>query len=141
MYELIDRPVTDLDKGGRFLIWSMRSWVAATGARSCSVEALAPAFSKWRMLSGLQPFLRVMALLNRHGLDNFMFCALPCNHVSEHEAIIVSLLANCEHGPTVVQGTLDLLVEEEAVGATMVSLSQLHRAMEAAGIRPSPCVR
>ena len=26
MYEFVDRPITSLDKGCRFLIWSMRSW-------------------------------------------------------------------------------------------------------------------
>lgn len=94
MYEFVDRPVTSLDHGGRFLVWSMRSWVKAMGERSCPAGAIAPAFGQWRMLSGLQPFLRIMALFNRHGLENFQFCALPCNHVSEHEAIIVSLICN-----------------------------------------------
>jgi hypothetical protein len=138
MYEFVDRPVTSLDHGGRFLVWSMRSWVKAMGERTCPAGAIAPAFAQWRMLSGLQPFLRVMALFNRHGLENFQFCALPCNHVSEHEAIIVSLLCNLhEDRPALVHDTLTLLVEEEAIADLLASLSHLGKAMDAAAITPA----
>jgi hypothetical protein len=137
MYEFVDRPVTSLDHGGRFLVWSMRSWVKAMGERTCPAGAIAPAFGQWRMLSGLQPFLRVMAMLNRHGLENFQFCGLPCNHISEHEAIIVSLLCNLrEDRSALVHDTLTLLVEEEAIGDLLTSLSHLGKAMEAATISP-----
>lgn len=137
MYEFVDRPVTSLDHGGRFLVWSIRSWVKAMGERTCPAGAIAPAFGQWRMLSGLQPFLRIMALFNRHGLENFQFCALPCNHISEHEAIIVSLLCNLrEERPGLVHDTLALLVEEEAIGDLLTSLDQFGKAMEAAAISP-----
>lgn len=137
MYEFVDRPVTSLDHGGRFLVWAMRSWVKAMGERTCPAGAIAPAFGQWRMLMGLQPFLRVMALFNRHGLENFQFCALPCNHVSEHEAIIVSMvcgLRDCR--PDAVRDTLAFLVEEEAIGEALAALANLGRAMEAAAIYP-----
>lgn len=135
MYEFVDRPVTGLAHGGRFLVWSMRSWVKAMGERTCPAGTIAPAFAQWRMLAGLQPFLRAMALFNRHGLDNFQFCALPCNHVSEHEAIIVSLLCNLHEGRTdLVHDTLTLLVEEEAIGDLLAALSALGAAMRAAAI-------
>lgn len=137
MYEFVDRPVTSLDHGGRFLVWSMRSWVKAMGERSCLAGAIAPAFGQWRMLSGLQPFLRIMALFNRHGLENFQFCALPCNHVSEHEAIIVSLICNLREGRSdLVHDTLTLLVDEEAIGDLLSSLSLLGTAMAAAALLP-----
>jgi hypothetical protein len=138
MYEFVDRPVTSLDHGGRFLVWSMRSWVKAMGERTCPAGAIAPAFAQWRMLSGLQPFLRTMAAFNRHGLENFQFCALPCNHISEHEAIIVSLLCNLrEDRPGLVHDTLTLLVEEEAIADLLTSLSHLGKAMDAAAITPT----
>jgi hypothetical protein len=90
------------------------------------------------MLMGLQPFLRVMALFNRHGRENFQFCALPCNHISEHEAIIVSLLCNLrEDRPGLVHDTLTLLVEEEAIADLLTSLSHLGKAMDAAAITPT----
>lgn len=138
MYEFVDRPVTSLDHGGRFLVWSMRSWVKAMGERTCPAGAIAPAFGQWRMLSGLQPFLRIMALFNRHGLENFQFCALPCNHVSEHEAIIVSLICNLREGRSdLVHDTLTLLVDEEAIGDLLSSLSLLGTAMAAAALLPA----
>lgn len=117
MYDFLDRPVTSLDHGGRFLVWSTRSWVKAVSERKCPTSVIAGAFGKWDMLQGLQPFLRMMALFNRHGLENFQFCALQCNHVSEHEAIIISLVcALRDERPAALRETLDLLVEEEAVG-------------------------
>lgn len=138
MYDFLDRPVTSLDHGARFLVWSTRSWVKAMCEKECPASVIAPAFAKWNMLQGLQPFLRMMALLNRHGLENFQFCALSCNHVSEHEAIIVSLARSLGVSQAAsVRSTLDLLVEEEAVGDLILALSQLHKAMTVAGINPS----
>lgn len=137
MYDFLDRPVTSLDHGGRFLVWSTRSWVKAMAEKKCPASVVAPAFRKWNMLSGLQPFLRMMALFNRHGLENFQFCALQCNHVSEHEALIISLIrALREARSAALRKTLDLLVEDEAVGDLILALSQLGRAMDAAGIYP-----
>lgn len=142
MYDFLDRPVTSLDHGGRFLVWSARSWVNAVSQRKCPASAIAPAFAKWNMLQGLQPFLRMMALFNRHGLENFHFYALPCNHVSEHEAIIITLMCSLRDArPDAVRETLDLLVEEEAVGDLILSLTHLGQAMDRAAIypvRPAP---
>lgn len=135
MYDFMDRPVTSLDHGGRFLVWSSRSWVKGMAEKSCPASVIAPAFRKWNMLQGLQPFLRMMALFNRHGLENFEFCALRCNHVSEHEAIIISLVCGLrESRPATVRQTLDLLVEEEAVGDLILALSHLGKAMDEAGV-------
>ncbi len=137
MYDFLDRPLTGLDDGGRFLVWSMRMWVTASGERVCPASRLAPPFSHWRMLSGLQPFLRMMVLFNRYGLSNLGFCAMPCNHISEHEAIILSLLCSLrddrgERLPT----TLALLVDEDGICGLIEATSHLVRAMEAAGIAP-----
>jgi hypothetical protein len=141
MYDFLDRPVTSLDRGGRFLIWSARNWVKATNEMKCPVGVIAPAFGNWNMLPGLAPFLRLMALFKRHGMENFQFCPLECNHVSEHEAIIVSMVCSLRDAPPkAVRETLELLVEEEAVGNVVVALWQLDQAMGAAGIQPGrPC--
>lgn len=142
MYEFVDRPISSLDSGGRFLVWSMRSWVKAMGDKTCPAGAIAPAFAQWRMLAGLQPFLRLMALFNRNGLENFQFCALPCNHISEHEAIIVSLLCGLRDShPGAVRDTLAFLVEEEAIGDCLAALADLGRAMTTAEIYPARSVR
>lgn len=139
MYDFLDRPVTSLDHGGRFLIWSMRNWVRARINNTCPANALAKAFEKWSMLPGLHPFLRMMALLNRHGLANFEFCALNCNHISEHEAIILSLMGSLQDRPAgAIHATISLLVEEECIGDVVVVISEIRKAMDRAGIHPGP---
>lgn len=68
-------------------------------------------------------------------LGEFQFCALQCKHVSEHEAIIISLVCGLrESRPATVRQTLDLLVEEEAVGDLILALSHLGKAMDEAGV-------
>ncbi len=107
------------------------------GDKTCPAGSIAPAFAQWRMLPGLQPFLRVMALFNTKGLENFQFCALPCNHISEHEAIIVSMVCALRDSRAgSVHDTLALLVEEEAIGDCLASLTALGQAMETAAIFP-----
>jgi hypothetical protein len=137
MYDYIDRPVTQLDPGGRFLIWSMRSWVRAMRGDSCPATGLAPAFAKWKMIGGLQPFNRTMLLLDRDALETFRFCSLGCNRVSEHEAIIISLIATAgRSGTQRVTGTLALIVEEDSIGDLLQCLCELARAMSAARLLP-----
>jgi hypothetical protein len=137
MYEFLDRPVTSLDPGGRFLIWAMRSWVKSMDDKRCPATTVGTAFAKWDMLTGLQPFLRMMALFNRHGLETFQFCPLRCNHVSEHEALILSLvIAHRDSQPETVRNTLALLAEEEAIGQLITAFSELGRSMAKALIFP-----
>lgn len=135
MYDFLDRSISELDQGGRCVVWAARSWVNAKSRQVCAANAVVGPFGKYRLLSGLQPFLRMMALFNRYGLENFEFCSLPCNHVSEHEALILSLVCSVreDHLSTVNQ-TLGLLVEDEAIGELLVSLSQFEKALSAAGI-------
>lgn len=138
MYDFLDRPVTSLDPGGRFLIWSMRSWVKAMGERQCPANAIGNAFARWNMIRGLQPFLRMMALFNRSGLETFQFCSLPCNHVSEHEALILGLVCGLNDGrPDVLRDTLAMLVEEDSIGELIDSLGSLGQSLAAASIFPS----
>lgn len=137
MYDFLDRPVTSLDPGGRFLVWSMRSWVKAMGDRMCPATVIGGAFAKWNMIRGLQPFLKMMTIFNRTGLETFHFCALPCNHVSEHEAIILSLVCSLRDSrPDCVRDTLALLVEEESIGDVIDAIGALGDAMTHASIFP-----
>lgn len=137
MYDFLDRPVTSLDPGGRFLVWSMRSWVKAMGDRQCPATVVGGAFARWNLIRGLQPFLKMMTIFNRTGLETFHFCALPCNHVSEHEAIILSLVCSLrDDRPDTLQGTLALLVEEESIGDLIEALTALGSTMNDAAIFP-----
>src|SRR5690606_2370078 len=90
------------------------------------------------MTPGLLPFLRMMLLFNNHGLETFGFCALACNHISEHEAIILSLVCSLEDGrPNAVRAMAARLVEEERVDNLVMSLSVLGRNLSAAAIFPA----
>ena len=138
MYDFVDRPVTTLDPGGRFLVWGMRRWVKAMNDRQCPAQAIGRAFAKWHMLAGMQPFLRIMALFNYYGLETFGFCQLQCNHISEHEAIILNLVCSLRDSrPEIVRDTAALLVEEDHIGDLIASLSALGRSMDDAAIYPA----
>lgn len=137
MYQYVDRPLSTLDEGCRFLVWSMRAWVTAIGSKRCPAQTLAPVFARWRMIGGLQPFHRAMLLFNRDALETFVFCPLCCDRVSEHEAMILELVASLrDRGPSATRATLDLLVAEESVGDVLEVLSKLGAAMAIAGIFP-----
>jgi hypothetical protein len=125
MYEYLDRRVTSLDKGGQFLIWSMRSWVRALSERQCPGAWLGPAFAKWSVLTALPQFHAFMAILNRDALEALSFCQLTCQRVSEHEAILLSLFrrSSCEERQP-IRDTIALLVDEVAVEPLFDALTQ-----------------
>ncbi|MDE8650129.1 hypothetical protein [Novosphingobium album (ex Liu et al. 2023)] len=142
MYEFVDRPLSTLDPGCRFLVWSMRAWVMMLGNRACPAQAIAPAFARWRMIGGLQPFHRAMLIFNRDALETFAFCSLGCDHVSEHEALILSLACQLrETGPEAARDTLLLLVAEDSVGDLLEALASLNAAMAVAGIFPGEAIQ
>ena len=137
MYQYVDRPLTTLDEGCRFLVWSMRAWVTAIGHKRCPAQLLAPAFAKWKMIGGLQPFHRAMLLFNRDGLETFAFCPLACTHVSEHEAVILELITSLrDRGAQATRETLELLLAEESLGEMLETLSKLGAVLAIAGIFP-----
>jgi hypothetical protein len=137
MYRYVDRPLSGLDEGARFLVWSMRAWVTAIGRKHCPARMLAPAFAKWRMIGGLQPFHRTMLLFNRDGLETFSFCSLSCPHVSEHEALILELVTSLrDRGPVATRETLAMLIAEDGIGDMLDSLSRLGAVLAIAGIFP-----
>lgn len=137
MYLYVDRPLNTLDEGCRFLVWSMRAWVTAISHKRCPAQLLAPAFARWRMIGGLQPFHRLMMLFNRDALEPFAFCPLACPHVSEHEAVILELIASLrDRGPQATRETLELLVAEDSMGDMLDSLARVGAVLAIAGIFP-----
>ncbi|HEX7821972.1 MAG TPA: hypothetical protein VF463_15290 [Sphingobium sp.] len=137
MYAFIDRPVVALDHGGRFLVWTVRNWVAALAEGRCPAAAIGPAFAKWDMMAAFPPFHRMLSLLNAHGLQTLAVAPVECCRVAEHEAIFLSLIANLEQRrPEVVRDTVALLVEEEHVGTVIAAISTVGGAMMEVGIFP-----
>lgn len=143
MYAFVDRRLSDLDPGTRFLAWAMRNWVVDAGQRVCPAARVAGPFAACNLLSGLQPFLRLMTTLNRFGLETMHFCRPACPRLSEHEAILLSLACLAADGRTAdVAAAVPLLVEEEAAGEALIALDALAKAMTAADLAPSwpsPC--
>lgn len=137
MYQFVDRDLERLDAGCRFMVWSMRAWVTSMGQRTCPAHALAPAFAKWRMIGGLQAFHKSMLLFNRDALETLGFAPLACNRVSEHEALILGLLvAMRDQGPKAARETLELMVQEDAVGDLLGTLSTISAALIVADLFP-----
>lgn len=137
MYQYVDRPLNTLDEGCRFLVWSMRAWVTAIGHKRCPAQLLAPAFARWRMIGGLQPFHRAMMLFNRDALETFAFCPLACPHVSEHEAVILELITSLrDRGAQATRETLELLVCDDSLGDMLDALARLGAVLAIAGIFP-----
>ncbi|AMK21614.1 hypothetical protein [Sphingobium sp. TKS] len=139
MYAFVDRPVNDLEPGGRLLVWAMRSWVLSMGRKTCPGAVIGKAFLERNMIAGLQPFLRMMALFNRGGLENFEFCRLACNRVSEHEAILLQLVSEVrgDHAMN-VRNTLPLLVEDEYSSDLFDSILAFGAALGRAGLCKPP---
>jgi hypothetical protein len=137
LYAFVDRPVTSLDKGCRFLVWSMRSWVAVVRSRTCPGPALAPAFARWRMIAGLQPFLRLMLSLDRDALDRLQFCSLRCNRICEHEAVLLSVFTALASEDTgTARDTLALLVNPDTLGDCFGAAAEVAQVLHRADIAP-----
>ena len=135
MYEYLDRAVASLERGECFLIWSMRSWVSVMRNGRCAAPALAPAFARWDMIRGLQPFARFMLLLDREALQPLALCKLECRTVAEHEALVLAMVRRCAaDDPCRTRDTLALFVREEAVGDTLAALTQVAEAMRQAAL-------
>lgn len=138
MYDFVDRPVTSLDHGGRFLIWSMRSWAKAVEEGRCPASAIGPAFAKWRMIDALAPFHCVMLALSREARFPILFLPLGCNHVAEHEAIILQLACALRMpSPQGLRDTLALIVAGDRMANIERSLVAIGAGMTQAGIFPS----
>lgn len=137
MYDFVDRRVTALDRGGRFLIWSMRSWLASYGEGRCPAAALGPAFVKWGMIDALPHFAMAMTLLARHAHHPIAFAPLPCGRVREDEALMLGLFrAMRDEAPDRVTETLGLIVDEDSVASLLTALTGLAMRLADAGLIP-----
>ncbi len=141
MYEYIDRPITALDHGGRFLIWTLRNWVRALTEGRCPAAAIGPAFAKWDMMAAFPPFHRMLSVLNAYGTQTLAVAPVECRCVAEHEAIFLSLVTSLvtsleQRRPEMVRDTVAMLVEEDHIATILAAISTLGGAMMEAGIFP-----
>lgn len=125
MYALIDRPVTALDPGSRFLLWAMRGWTDSAMRRRCPPGALGPAFGKMRTLDALPHFHIFMISLNRHARQKIELAAMDHPIIGEHEAILLALWHDAAADQSMHAKTiLTLILTEEAVSTAAMALRQ-----------------
>ncbi len=138
MYDFVDRPVTALDHGGRFLVWSMRNRVGAMHNRRCPPATIGPGFARLNLLSALPRFHRMMSILNLHARQDFAFAPTLCCRISEGEALLLDLLIRLpDRLPQDLAATLSLYVEASHTGEFHDALIGLYQAMQDGGIVPA----
>ncbi|MET0238264.1 MAG: hypothetical protein ABW184_00050 [Sphingobium sp.] len=116
MYDYLDRPIGSLDEGSRFFIWSVRGWVQSLSERRCPPSVLGPTFARSDLSDALPHFHMAMMALNRDGIGRLGFGSLGCPHVSEAEAVLLSLVRLLGTGRSqAAAAAIPMLVREEAV--------------------------
>ncbi|MGF7168753.1 hypothetical protein FHS91_000408 [Sphingobium xanthum] len=139
MYAFLDRPVQSLNRGGQLLIWAMRHWVRAASAGRCPCGDIGPAFHKWNLMAGFPHFHMMMALLNRNATEKLHFGTLECEHVTEHEALLLSLIRIAREAPSdQLRGMATAIVDESSVTPVLIAFAALAEAMVEVGLRPLP---
>jgi hypothetical protein len=139
MYLLIDQPVHRLSQGSRFLLWAMRSWATAASAGTGPFAALEPAFEGMGVATALPAFNTVMAMLDSDGLEKLGLAPIGSTRIGEDEAILLTLwsasLDPANHGRR--DGTLALLVAEEAVSPIACALDEATPILAEIGLAPA----
>lgn len=141
MYDLVDRPVCDLNPGAKLLVWAMRAWLLASRRQQCPAHVVAPAFARWHIADGLQPFRRTMVILDNFALERIEFNPLTCRSVSEHEAVLISLVRLlCAGERVAARDVVSRLVDADHAGDCLAALSGLALALDRASLLPgAPC--
>lgn len=128
MYDFLDQRVSTLDRSGQFLIWSMRNWVLAVHNRQCPPNAIGSAFAKWGMIAALPHFHKMMLILSKEGLSTLQFSPVGCPHISDDEAMMLSLFSSLrDAAPQQVRDMAELLVTEGFVGPFLAALAAVSK--------------
>lgn len=134
MYDFLDRPVTELDNDGRFLLWAMRGWVHAASRGNCPARALGRAFAGFNATGVLADFHMAMSLISRRASDRVLLAPMGCGRISEHEALLLALWRDVGIGRREnVRATLAHVVPCDTVAAVAQAMSRASAAMTIAG--------
>jgi len=142
MYIYVDRPVEDLNMGGRFLLWAMRGWSRAIAAGTCPPVALSRGFASVGALTALPDFHLAMALFNRDALERISVAPMDCARILEDEAVLLGMwrdlaLGDVDH----MRATLALMTEEDTVSPIAQAMTAVMAKLIAAGFDLSGLVR
>lgn len=140
MYDFIDQRVTTLDRGGQFLVWSMRNWVLAIHNRQCSPNAIGPAFAKWGMIGALPHFHMAMMILSKEGLETLQFSPPACLQISDDEAMMLALFRSLRDDlPEQARAMTELLVTKGFAAPLFTALADVSmRLVEGSLIPEAP---
>lgn len=134
MYDFIDRPVSELDNDGRFLLWAMRGWVHSAGKGRCPAQSLGRAFAGFNAAAVLPDFHIAMALLSRRAADHLLLAPMGCPRIGEHEALLLALWRDVGIGRREnVRATLEHIVPADTVVAIAQAMARASAAMTIAG--------
>lgn len=137
MYDLIDRPISVLPEGSRFLLWAMRGWVATRERNGCPPAKLAPAFLKMAAIEALPHFHIAMSALNSDARELLNFHCIHRQDISESEAVLLQLWSDMAEGQE--EGALrvlELLLKPEAVTNMFSAIRAALPGLEAANLAP-----
>jgi hypothetical protein len=134
MYDLIDRPVALLAPGGRFILWAMRGWIQSASKGHCPPGALAPAFARHGVLPALPHFHTLLVELNRRANREIAFAPLACGMIGDDEAVLLQVCRDASTNPPHARATLELLLEEDAVGGAFSALLSTMTQLKEGGL-------
>ncbi|BAK65110.1 hypothetical protein SLG_04350 [Sphingobium sp. SYK-6] len=137
MYDFIDRPIARLDGGAALLIAAMRLWVRAAGEKRCPCRDVAGAFRAREHIAALPHFHVTMAMLNRDATESLGFGSVDYPLVSEHEALILSMVGSVVSRPAdEACATMALIMAPDAVKPLFIAMSALARSLAKGGLLP-----
>ena len=137
MYDLVDRPVSILPEGSRFLLWAMRAWVTVQGRGDCPPATLSPAFLKMSAIEALPHFHIAMSTLNHAGREAIHFHCLHRGQIGDSEAVLLRLWSDMAAGDECAAiAVIEMLVRADAVTGFFSAIRSAVPGLEAAGLTP-----
>ena len=137
MYDLIDRPISVLPEGSRFLLWAMRAWVSARERNTCPPARLAQAFLKMGAIEALPHFHIAMSALSSDARHVLSFHCMHRLEISESEAVLLQLwndmAAAAEERAIKV---MELRLEADAVTNLLSAMRAALPGLKAGGLAP-----
>ena len=137
MYDLVDRPVSILPEGSRFILWAMRAWVTVQGRGDCPPAKLSPAFLKMSAIEALPHFHIAMSTLNCAGRDAVHFHCPHRGEIGDSEAVLLRLWSDMANGDECAAiKVVEMLVRNDAVTRFFSAVRAALPGWETAGLTP-----
>jgi hypothetical protein len=141
MYDLIDRPISILSPGDRFLIDAIRLWVAARVACQSPASLLAARFAQAGALDALEDFDAWMTQLSTHARVGVQINC-KCGLVTDDESVLLTLARDLVTGRDAkARTTLSLLVADTAIAPTFCALARTAAMLGQVGLPPGSSVK